>query len=299
MPQLDAVLPLIPRDYPRFTLLARSLERFLGDLGSLWIVVPDTARTDIQRQVNNLPLPVQVVAESDWAPGLGKLPTRGWYKQQLLKLVASEFVEGDFYLTLDADVICTRRCGYAELVPGGKARCHVLSQSDHQDWYDGAEALLGVSAVRRNVLHNVTPVVWSTAGVKKTVAHLNERAERQQWGKGIRGLRQRAHSLLARNAAAPWMNYLAPATPWAEYALYFTYLEATGQFDEYHVESDLCIYDVRRSLWKNTKTLEGWDPTPLFEGDGPPYFAVLQSNAELPVTELWQRLETWLGPQPN
>ncbi len=298
MPSIDAVLPLIPRDCDRFGLLARSLERYLEDLGTLWVVAPDAALADVERRVAGTKLPLRLVAESEWAPGIGKLPLRGWYKQQLVKLVASHFVQGDFYLTLDADVICTRRCGYAELVPNGKARCYTMQQSDHQDWYDGAEATLGLSAVRRNVLHNVTPVVWSTHGVKSTIAHLDARATQQRWSKGIRGLRQRAHSLLACNHAAAWMNYLAPATPWAEYALYFTYLEATGQFDAYHVESEVCIYDIERSLWKNTKTLDGWDPTPLFQGDGPPFFAVIQSNADLSVAELWGRLEPWLGAKP-
>lgn len=295
MPSLDAVLPLVPRDCERFELLARSLERHLSDLGTLWVVVPDSAHAQISRQVNSSRLPLQVIGESEWAPDLGKLPLRGWYKQQLIKLVASQFVRGEFYLTLDADVICTRRCGFVDLVPDGKARCYVMHQSDHRDWYDGAQAALGMEPVRRDILHNVTPVVWATAGVKKTVAHLESRAKRRHFAGGLRGLRQRAHALLARNSAAPWMNYLAPATPWAEYALYFTYLEATGQFDLYHSHSDVCIYDIERSLWKNTKSLDGWDPSPLFEGEGPPYFAVLQSNAGFSASELWTKLEPWLG----
>ncbi len=295
MPQLDAVLPLVPRDLDRFGLLARSLERYMTDLGTLWIVVPRSAVRDVQARLRNLQLPFQVIDESAWAPGLDDLPLRGWYKQQLVKLVASSFVRSAFYLTLDADVICTRRCGYSELVPEGKARCHVMHQSDHQDWYDGAEATLGLTAKRRDVLHNVTPVVWSTEGVQKTVSHLSQRAVRREWAKGQRGLRQRFHDWVRSNAAAPWMNFLAAATPWAEYALYFTYLEATEQFDRYHVESEACIYDIERSLWKSTKTLEGWDPSPLFEGAGPPYFAVIQSNTELPVDDLWRHLAPWLG----
>lgn len=295
MPQLDAVLPLVPRDFERFELLARSLERNVRDLGTLWIVVPDAASTDVARRVQKCSLPLRVVGESEWAPGLATLPIRGWYKQQLLKLVASSFVNTDFFLTLDADVICTRRWGYAELVPEGKARCFVMHQSDHQDWYDGAEAALGLTAKRRGILHNVTPVVWATSGVQSTVEHLSRRAARRRWAGGVRGLRQRLHAFLRRGSAAPWMNYLAGATPWAEYAMYFTYLEATGQFERYHIESAQCIYDVERSLWKSTKTLDGWDPSPLFEGDGPPYFAVIQSNADLPVPELWRHLEPWLG----
>ena len=33
---------------------------------------------------------------------------RGWLTQQIVKLAMAERVESDFYLTLDADVICTR-----------------------------------------------------------------------------------------------------------------------------------------------------------------------------------------------
>jgi hypothetical protein len=293
---IDAVLPLAPRDLNRFRLLARSLERFMHDLGILWVVVPDADVQALAQLQSAIELPIRVIGESEWLPGMNQLPIRGWYKQQLVKLAAHPVINSEFYLTLDADVLCTRRCGYDELVPGGKALCHVMKQSDHQNWYDGAESVLGLSAKRRGVLHNVTPVVWSKFGVRDTVQHLSQRAEQRQFASGLRGLRQRVRALLGTDeTAAPWVRYLSAATPWAEYATYFTFLEATEQFESYHTESAECIYDIQRSLWKSTRSLAGWDPAPLFEGAGPPYFAVVQSNAELPVAQLWQALEPWLG----
>jgi hypothetical protein len=293
---LDAVLPLAPRDLERFRLLARSLERYMHDLGTLWLVVPDVYVAPVAQLQSTIQLPLRVIGESEWVPGIGQLKIRGWYKQQLVKLAAHAAVQSDFYLTLDADVLCTRRCDYDALVPNGKALCHVMKQSDHQDWYDGAEAVLGLSAKRRGVLHNVTPVVWSKAGVRDTVQHLSQRVAEHKYATGLRGLRQRLRGLLPSDpATAPWASYLSAATPWAEYATYFTFLEATNQFDAYHTESEHCIYDIERSLWKSTRSLDGWDPAPLFEGAGPPYFAVIQSNAELPVAQLWQALEPWLG----
>jgi hypothetical protein len=301
MPEMDAILPLIARDLQRFTLLARSLERFFPTLGRLLVVVPDRAHEAVSKHVQSVlrTIPVEVIPESHWVPDMATfrhLP--GWYKHQLVKLAAAEFVTTPYYLTLDADVICTRPTTVEALLPGGKAACFVIREDLHPRWYEGAEAVLGMRAARRGVLHNVTPVVWSKAGVLELLDHIDAVAERRAYAGGTRGLQQRLLFALRRGESKrpnrAWRAWLAASRPWSEYALYFTWLEARGRFEHYHFDSDYCIYDIDRSVWWKAD-FDGWDAAPLFEGSGPPYFAVIQSNTQVSPAVVWRKISRWLG----
>ncbi len=301
MSELEAVLPLIPRDLERFTMLARSLERNFPALGRILVVVPDRFRDEMMETVRRAAggLAVEIVPEGRWVPEMESfrhLP--GWYKHQLVKLAAAEFVASPYYLTLDADVICTRPTTIDDLLPGGKSACFVIREDLHPDWYAGAEAVLGLSASRRGILHNVTPVVWSKAGVLELIDHLNGVARRRAYAGGLRGVQQRfffaMHAIGAHRKEPPWRAWLAASRPWSEYSMYFTLLEATGRFERYHFDSDYCIYDIDRSVWWKAD-FDRWDAAPLFEGSGPPYFAVIQSNTHVPTAHVWQKVARWLG----
>ena len=263
MPRIDAVLPLLPRDLQRFSILARSLERFMADLGTLFIVVPDRAHDELVSALAPFArsLPIRVIKEQQWVPEMAQLRhLPGWYKQQLVKLAGAEFVASEFFLTLDADVVCTRAVGYEQLVPGGRAPCHVIQGCDHPGWYAGAEAVLSLKAKRQNILHNVTPCVWARAGVLELIEHLNRVALERPYASGLRGLQQRLfftqHRLGPHRARPPWRGWLGASRPWAEYATYFTFLEATGRYDRYHFDSEHCVYDIERSVWQKAVQIE-------------------------------------------
>jgi hypothetical protein len=305
MPELQAVVPLIPRDLERFSMLARSLDRNFEDIGKLFVVVPDAARDAMLAPIREATrgLEVEVVPEGQWIPEMATfrhLP--GWYKHQLVKLAAAEAVTSPYYLTLDADVICTRPTTTAELLPGGKSACFVIERDEHPQWYEGAEAVLGVRAPRRGILHNVTPAVWAKEAVLELIEHLNGVATRRAYASGLRGLQQRLfftlHKWGRHRRRAPWRAWLAASRPWAEYAMYFTLLEATGRFERYHFSSDYCIYDVDRSVWWKAD-FDAWDARPLFDGSGPPYFAVIQSNTQVPAERVWQKVAPWLGTRED
>ena len=299
MQAIDAVIPLLPKDLERFTILARSLGRFMPDLGTLYVVVPDADVLRVTELTKTERLPTRVLGEQTLVPEMRSffyLP--GWYKQQLVKLAAAEMVTTPFYLTLDADVICTRRVTLEDLLPGGRARCFVIHRDDHPDWYNGAEAVLDLKARRRGILHNVTPCVWSRQGVLELLEHLNQVARRHPFAAGIRGLQQRAFFPLNRigtyRAEPPWRGWLAASRPWAEYATYFTFLEATGRFDDYHFDSNDCIYDVERSIWYKTSRIDDIDAESLFHGKGPPYFVVVQSNTGIDAQHTWAKLQPYI-----
>ena len=59
-------------------------------------------------------------------------------------------------------------------------------------------------------------------------------------------------------------------------------------FARYHALTTRCIYSIEGSIWRAGRhRLEDWQPQPLFEGDGPPYFAVVQSLSDIPPARVW------------
>ncbi len=227
MQTIDAVIPLLQKDRERFTILLRSLEAFMTGLGTLYVITPDDQLACAPSLAGSRKFAIQVVGERLLVPEMESffyLP--GWYKQQLVKLAASQLVSTPFYLTLDADVICTRRVSPSDLVPNGRARCFVIERDEHPDWYAGAEAVLNMKAVRRHVLHNVTPCVWSRDGVLEVIERLNAVGNTPRYARGMRGVRQRVlftlHRLGPYRAAPPWRGWLAASSPLAEYATDFT-----------------------------------------------------------------------------
>jgi hypothetical protein len=300
---MDAVLPLTLRDVDRASLLLRSLEGRFERLGTLWVVCPDHEAPAIEAALARLTprYALRVEREAELVPELALAPRlRGWFRQQLIKLAIHERVETDFYLTLDADVICTRRVAPESLAPEGRGLCHVIPRDLHADWYRGSEAVLGIANARRGGLHAVTPAVLNRRAVAELAAYLEGRAESGLFASGLRGLRQRwlffrAKRTESRHFAA-WRLLLTAGAPWTEYALYYTFLEATGRFERFHRYSADCIYDVERSVWFADRSDFGsWDPEPIFRGLGPPWFVVVQSNTRIAPAEVSRKLGRYLA----
>ena len=307
-PRIEGVVPIRMRDFERFRILARSLTTFFPTLGHLWVVTPPADCEAVERSIRAdalLPaFPWTVLDETALVPELRVFRhLKGWYRQQLVKLAIAERVESAHYITFDADVVCTRPVSGADLVIEGRVPCAVLPEDAHPDWYAGAVAVLGLAPRRQGILHNVTPAVLATEAVGELQAHLATRARERRFSRGWRAIPQQlALSTVGRaltrralgGVLADWRLYLAASAPWTEYALYYTFLEASDRYARYHFDDSRCIYDVERSVWRRTD-FASWDPTPLFQGEGPPYFAVIQSINDASPAEVAERLAPFLG----
>ncbi|MGC4087203.1 MAG: DUF6492 family protein [Polyangiaceae bacterium] len=286
----------------RASLLFESLaKRFVG-LENLWVVCPEHELHAIEHALERVPgnLPFRVLSESSLVPELALTPfLNGWYRQQIIKLAIFERVSSELYLTLDADVICTKRVSPALLAPAGRAPCHVTERDLHPDWYRGSQAVLGLDPPQRGVSHNVTPAVLHRDGVAELAQYLERKAATRAFSGGLRGLKQRLLCARARRGRtgefAGWRLLLAAGTPWTEYALYYTFLEATGRFDRYHSRNSDCIYDLEGSYWRaNRKPFSTWSPNAALTGHGAPWFVVVQSNTEVAPALVRQKLENLL-----
>lgn len=317
---IDAVLPLTLRDLPRAQLLLTSLERFASGLDTLYVIVPDAQQREIEAGLRafiegragvegrasvasfssaaQAGFQIELLPELQIAPELGLFPKLGgWSKQQLIKLAMGQKVSQPFFLTLDADVVATRPFSPGQLLKDGKAPCGVDHADLHPRWYENAQAMLDVPLARGGISHNVTPALLSRGGVHALAEHFARRYEAGRFGRGaLRGMKQRYAKLRfgGRPGVEAWRLFLTAGFPWTEYALYYSFLEAHALFERFHFESERALYDGDRSVWF-VDDFQTWDPAPLFEGEGPPYFVVLQSNTGVPVEAFADKLATQLS----
>jgi hypothetical protein len=301
---MDAVLPLRLQDFERATLLFESLVRHFEGLGTLWLVTREDELDAVRREARRIPrgLDFKVESELRLVPELRLTKPGGWYRQQLIKLAIAEHLSSELYLTLDADVVCTRKVSPRDLAPGGRGLCHVIEEDKHPRWYTRSEAVLGLSAPRRGIVHNVTPAVLHRTAVRELAEYLNQRAAERRFAAGLRGLKQRfafTHAGLTRTTVADWRLLLAAGVPWTEYALYYTFLEATRRFDRFHLRSRHCPYDIERSVWyADGANFSDWDPAPCLAGAGPPWFVVIQSNTRLEPSVVRAKFSPFLRQAP-
>jgi len=226
--KIDAVLPLTVRDYERSEIVRKSLERFFKDLGTCWVVTPDREFNIIKSRIAGGKY--QIIPQSTIIPELKfykrvrRIP--GWYWQQLIKLAIIPKIETTSYVTLDADVICTRELTAADIMRDGRASCTRYRSHIHGEWYLWAERVLGLP--RSGLVHGVTPALLSKEAVLHLQHHLSHRVHPVLRSLGALV----AERPLLRDVLGSWRSYLLRNLPWTEYALYNTFLEANGSFQE-------------------------------------------------------------------
>ena len=297
--QLDAVLPLIFDDYQRFRILDASLKKFLKDLRKLFIIVPDREVEKFQLKIKDNDY--KIVPETAVVPEFKLRWFRnypGWNKQQLIKLAAAEIVETDFYLTLDADIICVRPTNCDDLVKDGRACCYRLnrlekSAEEFKQWYRNAERVLKIGQPAYH--YDVTPVVLSKEGMLMLHKHLARTSRGSRIGFSKRDLLCWGANLLAkfipRIPFAKWRLYLLRSGDWTEYSLYYTFLEAFDLFEKYHFLLDKRVSG--NSVWYLDQ-YDTWDPADSFVGERTFHFTVIQSKTGIHPDEIWQKVRPYI-----
>lgn len=292
----DAVLPLKFSDYERFQILNASLQKFVRDLRKLFIIVPDNEVGLFRTKIDDIRY--EIISETAVVPEFRLFRNYpGWNKQQLIKLSVAGIVETDFYLTLDADVICVRPISFSDLIRNGRSYCfrHSLENSDEifKQWYRIAERLLKIEHAEYH--HDVTPVVLSSEAVLKLQHHLVRASRKSRVGFRKHDLKFWGINVLTKIlpgiSFAEWRLYLLKNRQWTEYSLYFSFLEAFGLFEKYHFLLDSRISG--NSVW-HIDQYDSWNPAKSFLGARAFYFSVIQSNTGIDPAEIWQKVRPFL-----
>ena len=237
-----------------------------------WLVVcPDADAAPIGRRLQSMgAAAVEVVAEDSLLPSLaGKT---GWFKQQLVKLAASERVATPHYLTLDADVMLLRRAGLDDLLPGGMPRLGSRRGEDHLDWWAASgrmlQSPLTVAAADR--VMGVTPTLLETAIARRVLPEVARR----------NGVEDGAAFLFA-----------ARKQHWSEYTLYWLLALEAGAGNRW-VTDDRPLYQGVFTA-ADLGRLEGdWLRQNYEEPDGP-FFFVAQSTLGLGTRRLARTLRRY------
>lgn len=291
--KIDAVCPLLLKDIERFKMLHTSMKTFFNDLSTCWIITKD----DEFKKISQLITDPQfcILRETELIPELKfkiRFHNRKWYKQQLIKLGIANRVKTAFYLTLDADIILTKNLKASDLITNNRAICCTDTTNLHPLWYTNAERVLKLKR-RTWVSHHVTPVILNREAVLKMQQYIEGIAP--FWYTKNRALRQWITGFMRRPNFKTWTYYLLRQIPWTEYSLYYTYLEATDQFEQYHyyAKDQGSLYSTH-SLWFKEQ-IASWTPEAAFQADDPSFFIVIQSNTHLNPKLIHKHLNTYIS----
>lgn len=284
--KIDAVIPLLLKDYERFQILQKSLQVFFKDLGTCWVVTREQEFDELKSRFKDEEH-YQVIKETTLIPELKLLrKPKGWYRQQLVKLAIATKIETEFYLTLDSDIICTKPVHFSDLIRDGKAITNTSENDFFPKWHQWAERVLGLP--RSKGLYGVTPALLHKESMIKFHEHLAQRINPT-----VKSLSQflPEHSIW-RSYLTSWKGYLLRSFPWTEYTLYYTFMEATGLFEQYHLPAgEQALYDSYNSVWYK-KHFSYWKPEKIF--GGPAFFCIIQAKRGISPSQVWEQVAAYL-----
>ena len=207
---ITLVLPVQFGDLERYVILLKSFLRLKsGAVHELLVIVPDKEQ-EIFRLVSVgfselLLFNIVVIPESVLLPP----PMEGQYYypyaiQMALKLLVSQIVSTQFYLTLDSDIVLLRSFEYKDLIIDNRGIYHHEGRfTAHPDWWDKSEAFLGFKSqdpASQGI--GATPVVMSTYGSMLVLKKIEEAV-----GKGP-------------DFVPYWVSAFGANAVWSEYTLY-------------------------------------------------------------------------------
>ena len=210
--KLTFVLPLEVGDLSRYAVLLRSLTQVSINVAhSLIVVVPDVQIAVVTTMTvgfeRDLHFPVKILPQSILLPEYLTEHIYPYAIQMAIKLLISQYIKTDFYITLDADVIVLRDFDYSEIVINDHAIYHHESRYEHHpDWWSRCEQFLGFdSELPSEQGFGVTPAVLSTFGSLLVLGVLEQ--------------------TLGDLYRSKWLGSFGATAIWSEYTLYRVVLD--------------------------------------------------------------------------
>ncbi len=293
---MDAVLPLIVngdgrRDLDRAVLQGRTLRHFFSRDEMLRVHV--VGRGEELPRISEALKPLETPwlryffrDERDVDPRMTDSQTKGWHKQQIIKMAAPEWLGAPFWLTLDADVICVRPVCVSDLLPDGRALLDHVRVSDvpiFERWADGTRVLLGMVAPPLSVSMSITPLIYARPAMQAAFAMI-EFAHGRPW-----------KDVLLDRAIVGQIEDLGFHS-WAEQHIYYLAAVRAGLLGQCHAISgiDVSACLIQSGIWTENdwKTL---DVRQLADTARPGFFFVCSSYTGMPVERAEAVVESVLG----
>jgi glycosyltransferase involved in cell wall biosynthesis len=221
--------------------------------------------------------------ELELVPELQGSHAIGWIKQQIIKMAAAEWLDADYWLTFDADVVCVRNFGIEDLFVDGRAIARLIPTAGaplFAAWVRASGEDLGYGQVPDERILDMTPALYSREVMRRV-----QRAVRAASGKPWR------QALLQ----SPTLRYRIGTdfAGWAEMALYALVAQREGLLQQYHA---ICGIDTDRrlmadgSIW-TAASWQDWSPPDMRDPAKPGYFIVCGSHTGVPVEVVAERIK--------
>jgi hypothetical protein len=295
---ISAVLPLKAsgsydvNDLKRAHILFTSLQNFVaaGTISEIFVLVP-AAEVDLVKQEYACwqSLKIKVMAEDDLLPEFKKYPKmRGWRKQQLLKIAIANLVENEFYLTLDADVICLKPLDESKLVIDGKALLQYEQRAQHPKWWKSSARILKMNpdVGPKDLGMTVTPALMSRTLSQKLMQELSPNKAGENWVDALCSLHDPA------NPKNWWIGRFLKLK-WTEYSLYYLCAMKLGLLEQYHLIAGTAQTPALL-LIHDSHPYEHWNPAGSFDLANPGLFCVVGSKTRLPPKEVWLKVAPFI-----
>jgi hypothetical protein len=295
---ISAVLPLKAsgsydvNDLKRAHILFTSLQTFVaaGTISEIFVLVPAAEVELVQQEYACWQsLNIKVMAEDDLLPEFKKYPKmRGWRKQQLLKIAIANLVENEFYLTLDADVICLKPLDESKLIIDGKALLQYEQRAQHPKWWKSSARILNMSpdVGPKELGMTVTPALMSRTLSQKLMMELSPNKAGENWVDALCSLHDPA------NPKNWWIGRFLKLK-WTEYSLYYLCAMKLGLLEQYHIIAGTAQTPALL-LIHDSHPYESWNIAGSFDLANPGLFCVVGSKTRLPPKEVWLKVAPFI-----
>eukprot|EP00299_Pterocystis_sp_00344_P008978 c3627_g1_i2.p1 GENE.c3627_g1_i2~~c3627_g1_i2.p1 ORF type:complete len:345 (+),score=58.47 c3627_g1_i2:251-1285(+) len=271
------VILLGPTDSGRVMNLVTSLNKFFDyeSVLEILIVTPDRNAqgvAEVMLQLTPKFKMIHVLEDRELMQELATTPAthNNWVLQQVLKLLVANFVKSEFYLILDADVLCFKPTSFRDLIIEHRALCNMYNSHSivtREDWWKGSETILDMNMTSPTYF-GVTPAILS-----KTIAI---------------GAQNRIKEIHSND---DWAQALLGKPNFTEYCVYATYAIASDKFSKYHIPTRDGVYNHDLSVfWKNQ--FQSLDLAKLVRQGAyvPGFFVVVQSNTGISAEAVKERM---------
>lgn len=281
---ISAVLPLAARgsydvdDLGRAKLLFKSLSFFSepGLFDCIYLVVPENQISIMKENFSewNDRFNIEIISEDELVPEFKNHPNiRGWRKQQVIKIAIASRVKTNFYLTLDADIICLKPIIFESLVKNGKALIDFKPTKSHPKWWASSNRIWKVKRSEQNNPDRgmgVTPALLSSRLCQNIMKDLCIWPN-LSWAEQL----CRLHS----NRVTTLLPKYYLMRKWTEYSVYFVYASKSGELDKYHNASGTDQNPNTLTTWAPSHDIENWDVDFAFSEECSALFSVIQSKS--------------------
>lgn len=282
----DVVCPVILRDIERFDILVASMRKFWRVPGRFVAAVP-RAEIDAFRRFEVLGVTLvpkdQIIGPLPYAEPV----TRGWFRQQMVKLGFAATTSWPVYMAIDADCFLTRETRYCDLVQDGTLPWPVAPAGPRLPHYDVVARLLNVDERAYAGVATFSwqpPFFFDTACVLATLDRL-QRVNGLSW--------QRVLKDAAKNKVRG-QGY------WTEAVVYHLGVLQQGRQARYRADRVSTNWSgpVTNTAADFERRFAEWDPAAAFAPDARP-FSMFQGFAGISAARVRAKLAPFLDLSPS